>query len=83
MPGEPQFHAASGTPTVNGLSGSLLTDNPNLNPANNDPVTGSGATNPFRFDRRLAAKGPPHLKLEGRYSRHVIGNLSWSEGRAA
>jgi phospholipase C len=28
--GEPAFNAASGTPTVNGLSGALLTNNPNL-----------------------------------------------------
>jgi phospholipase C len=27
--GEPAFHARPGTPTVNGLSGALLTDNPN------------------------------------------------------
>ncbi|QQE79116.1 phospholipase C [Alicyclobacillus sp. SO9] len=32
-PGVPQFHAAPGTPTVNGLSGPLLTHNPNgVNP---------------------------------------------------
>ena len=28
-PGEPQFHPATETPTVNGLSGTLLTKNPN------------------------------------------------------
>ena len=37
-PGEPAFHAAPGTPTVNGLNNALLTDNPNL-------------ANPFRLDR--------------------------------
>src|SRR5262249_9081159 len=37
-PGEPQFHARRGTPTVNGLSGALLAHNPNL-------------VNPFRFSR--------------------------------
>src|SRR5579862_5514535 len=32
-PGEPRFTPASGTPTVNGLSGALLTANPNgMNP---------------------------------------------------
>jgi phospholipase C len=37
-PGEPQFHAAPGTPTVNGLNTSLLTANPNLNdPERLDP----------------------------------------------
>ena len=50
-PGEPVFNALPGTPTVNGLSGSLLTDNPNaLNTTN-----GTGATNPFRLDRSQAA----------------------------
>jgi phospholipase C len=48
--GEPAFHAAAGTPTVNGLSNALLNNNPNLNPAN-----GAGATNPFRLDRSQAA----------------------------
>jgi phospholipase C len=49
--GEPQFTAAHGTPQVNNLLGdSLLTNNPNLNPAN-----GAGATNPFRLDRTQAA----------------------------
>lgn len=37
-PGEPQFHAAPNTPTVNGLSGILLTHNPN-------------GVNPQRLDR--------------------------------
>ncbi|MDE3157132.1 MAG: alkaline phosphatase family protein [Acidobacteriota bacterium] len=50
-PGEPPFHAAPGTPSVNGLSGALLTRNPNaLNTAN-----GTGAVNPFRLDRSQAA----------------------------
>ena len=48
--GEPSFRARRGTPTVNGLSQGLLTNNPNLNPAN-----GAGATNPFRLDRSQAA----------------------------
>ncbi len=47
--GEPPFYAQPGTPTVNGLSPSLLTNNPNLNPEN-----GSGAANPFRLDRSQA-----------------------------
>src|SRR5712671_4501398 len=47
--GEPSFHAKRGTPAVNGLSYGLLTDNPNLNPAN-----GTGATNPFRLNRSQA-----------------------------
>src|ERR1700685_1163448 len=47
--GEPQFHALPNTPTVNGLGNALLNNNPNLNPLN-----GSGAANPFRFDRSQA-----------------------------
>ncbi|GGH01884.1 phospholipase C [Silvibacterium dinghuense] len=49
--GEPAFYPAAGTPTVNGLTGGLLTSNPNsLNTAN-----GSAASNPFRLDRTQAA----------------------------
>jgi phospholipase C len=46
---EPKFKAAPNTPTVNGLSGGLLTKNPNLTPAN-----AAGASNPFRLDRSQA-----------------------------
>jgi len=48
-PGQPKFVAAPGTPAVNGLSGALLTNNPNLNSAN-----GTGAANPFRLNRSQA-----------------------------
>jgi phospholipase C len=48
-PGQPRFTALSGTPAVNGLTGALLTNNPNLNPAN-----GAGASNPFRLNRNQA-----------------------------
>jgi phospholipase C len=44
-PGEIRFTALSTTPAVNGLTSTLLTNNPNLNPAN-----GTGASNPFRLD---------------------------------
>jgi len=47
---ENKFTPAAATPAVNGLSGALLTSNPNLNPAN-----GTGATNPFRLDVTQAA----------------------------
>jgi phospholipase C len=47
--GQPRFDALPGTPTVNGLSGTLLTSNPNLNTEN-----GAGASNPFRFNRSQA-----------------------------
>ncbi|NIE65707.1 alkaline phosphatase family protein [Burkholderia sp. Ax-1719] len=49
--GEPAFSAASGTPSVNGLTGSLLTSNPNFT----NTANGTGAANPFRLDRSQAA----------------------------
>jgi phospholipase C len=49
--GEPNFHALPGTPTVNGLSGALLTNNPNAT----NPANAAGKTNPFRLDRSEAA----------------------------
>jgi phospholipase C len=45
--GEPEFHAKRGTPTVNGLSGALLTNNPNSLAVGN----AGDAANPFRLDR--------------------------------
>src|SRR5215469_10641684 len=42
--GEPKFAAAANTPAVNGYTSALLTNNPNLNPAN----VGT-ASNPFRL----------------------------------
>ncbi len=53
--GEPQFHAAPGTPTVNGLTEGLLTANPNLNTANTNAKLNSIPSNPFRLDRSQAA----------------------------
>lgn len=50
-PGEPRFTAAPGTPTVDGLRGSLLTHNPN----DTNPLDGPDASNPFRLDRTEAA----------------------------
>src|ERR1700693_3506984 len=49
--GEPSFSALPKTPQVDGLSGSLLTNNPNASNAEN----GQGAANPFRLDRAQAA----------------------------
>ena len=49
-PGEPAFSPQPGTPNVNGLSGGLLTNNPNFVNA----LNGAGATNPFRLDRSQA-----------------------------
>jgi phospholipase C len=48
---EPAFHGRSDTPTVNGLTGSLLTNNPNAN----NPANGTNAINPFRLDRSQAS----------------------------
>jgi phospholipase C len=49
--GEPKFFARPGTPTVNGLTGALLTNNPNAN----NPGNGANAINPFRLDRSQAS----------------------------
>ncbi|WP_322015652.1 alkaline phosphatase family protein [Paraburkholderia sp. J12] len=49
--GEPVFTAAAGTAAPNGLSGSLLTSNPNFT----NTANGTGAANPFRLDRTQAA----------------------------
>jgi len=49
--GEPAFTALPGTPAVDGLSGALLTRNPNRTNAEN----GDLASNPFRLDRTQAA----------------------------
>lgn len=50
-PGEPPFHALPGTPAVNGLTGALLTANPNQT----NPENGADAAAPFRLDRSQAA----------------------------
>jgi phospholipase C len=49
--GEPRFLPSPFTPSVNGFSTALLTNNPNAS----NPVNGKGATNPFRLDRSQAA----------------------------
>jgi phospholipase C len=66
--GSPAFHARPGTPFVNGLSGSLLTNNPNAN----NPANGTNAINPFRLDRSQASTcdqghnyGPEQLAADG------------------
>ena len=50
--GEPKFVAKSDTPNVNGLSGALLSANPNFI---NVDGNGAGAANPFRLDPSQAA----------------------------
>lgn len=47
LKGEPAFWAKPGKPSINGLTGTLLTANPNATNAAN----GSGATNPLRLER--------------------------------
>ncbi|MGF6572906.1 phospholipase C [Paraburkholderia sp. GAS333] len=49
--GEPVFTAASGTPTVNGLTTALLTNNPTVS----NTANGTSAINPFRLDRTQAS----------------------------
>jgi phospholipase C len=51
LPGEPRFVGKQGTPAVNGLTGLLLTNNPNAT----NSANGKGATNPFRLDHSEAA----------------------------
>lgn len=51
-PGEPSFHPAPGTPSVNGLTDTLRYHNPNFV---NIELNGKDATNPFRLDRSQAA----------------------------
>jgi phospholipase C len=50
LPGEQAFTALPGTPSVNGFTTALLTQNPNLNAAN-----GAGAANPFRLSPSQAS----------------------------
>ncbi|HXY99251.1 MAG TPA: alkaline phosphatase family protein [Stellaceae bacterium] len=54
-PGEPPFQAFEGTPSINGLNGPLLTNNPNVisRDANNNPIA-PHLFNPFRLDRSMA-----------------------------
>ncbi|MBZ5789104.1 phospholipase C [Burkholderia sp. LMG 32019] len=49
--GEPAFTAKAGTSTPNGLTGTLLTANPNFT----NTANGTDAANPFRLDRTQAA----------------------------
>src|SRR3984957_11643887 len=49
--GEPAFHAAENTPTVNGLQ----TDGLSFHNPNSLNVLNTGAVNPFRLDRSQAA----------------------------
>lgn len=68
--GEPAFHALPGTPTGNGYTPSLLTNNPNLNPAN-----GTGAENPFRLDRSQAITADQDHDYTPEQPAHDMGAL--------
>jgi phospholipase C len=51
LPGEPAFVARADTPPIAGLSGALLTRNPNLT----NPANGADAANPYRLGPSQAA----------------------------
>jgi phospholipase C len=68
--GEPVFKAARNTPVVNNLAtAKLLTNNPNLNPAN-----GAGAANPFRLDRTQANTADQNHAYTAEESAYDNGN---------
>jgi len=55
LKGETKFYAQPGTPTVNGLTGSLLTNNPNANNPGNVVMAGDFRTGPFRLSPSQAS----------------------------
>jgi phospholipase C len=68
LPGESPFTPLSGTPVVEGLSPSLLTDNPNAHNRRN----GTGATNPFRLSPAEAATvDQDHSYKAEQYAFHI------------
>jgi phospholipase C len=75
--GEPVFHARPGTPSVNGLSGALLTNNPNAN----NPANGTNAINPFRLDRSQAPTCAK-VTIMVQSSRRLMGGR-WTYSRQA
>ena len=70
-PGEPQFNAAAGTPAINGLSGPLLTNNPNFT----NTANGSAASNPFRLDRTQAATADQNHAYTAEQQAHNNGRM--------
>jgi len=66
--GEPKFTGLTTTPEVNGLTSALLTNNPNLNPAN----VGIAA-NPFRLDRSQAVTSDQDHNYEDEQSAFDAG----------
>jgi phospholipase C len=71
--GEPKFTGLTTTPTVNGLTTGLLTNNPNLNPAN----VGI-ASNPFRLDRTQAVTTDQDHNYEDEQSAFDAGLMDLS-----
>jgi phospholipase C len=98
-PGQPRFTAAAGTPTVNGTPGtsnyvnglttSLLTNNPNFT---NTAGNGTGAANPFRLNRSQAltadmshSDGPEQASFDaqsGTYKMDLFPSKTGSAGGA-
>jgi phospholipase C len=79
-PGQPRFVALPNTPTVNGLSGALLTNNPNLNPAN-----GTDAANPFRLNRNQALtadQGHGYTPEQKAYDNGLVDLFPLNTGKA-
>jgi len=70
-PNEPRFVALRGTPKVDGLSGALLTQNPNFLNAEN----GAGAANPFRLRRDQAATASHHHDYRGEQLAYDHGKM--------
>ena len=70
---EPPFYARRGTPTVNGFTPALLSNNPNLNPLN-----GTGATNPFRLDRSQAVTADQDHDYQAEQQAFDMGALDCS-----
>jgi len=69
-PGDPEFRARAGTPNVNGLSGPLLTNNPN-------------STQPFRLPRSRAAtcdQGHEYRAEQEAYNRGLVDRVVESTG---
>ena len=72
-PGEPKFVASPNTPTVNGLTGTLLTNNPNL-------------VNPFRLDRSLPVtcdQNHEYLAEQQAYNMGAVNSFVQSTGNNA
>jgi len=79
-PGQPRFTPLPNTPTVNGLTGALLTNNPSLNPAN-----GTGAANPFRLNRNQALtadQGHGYTPEQKAYDNGLVDLFPVSTGKA-